>query len=50
MGTGADATVAPPRPEPAHPRHSWHALRAAVGRLQKRALKLAGSIRPDRCE
>src|SRR5271154_2524379 len=44
MGDGVDATVAPTRPGVAHPHRSRHALDAAKGRLQKRALKLAGYL------
>ncbi len=43
-GNGVDATVAPTPPELAHPHHSRHALDAFRGRLQKRALKLAGYL------
>jgi uncharacterized membrane protein YbhN (UPF0104 family) len=44
MGNGADATVAATQPELAHTHHSRHALGAAKGRLQKKALKLAGYL------
>src|SRR5271165_2186957 len=44
MGDGVDATVAPTHPELAHSHHSRHALGAAKGHLQKKALKLAGYL------